>query len=321
MACSMPSHTFTGRLGVGGAVTGLAYSPDGTMVATDDIKGHLQLWSTATRARISSLTPDPGKKVGVLAFSPSGNLLASDEPDGVRVWRVTGHRLKSLGVIPVTAPAALAFNANDNLLAVGDDSGGIVLFDFTNGKMTAPFLAAPASAQEQIVEGLQFTPDGTRLVSAVGTGIARVWDVTVNQGTATLRLTATLPVDDRGEPHRDQPRRAADRAGERYKRNAQPSAVAPGDRNVRRHGALPAGQHRYPGVQPGWLPAGHRVLDGHRQAIGRGRQVADIRPDPFWPHRPGHGCRVQPGRKDAGHRGRRPFRSAVERPGEHGRRV
>ena len=138
------SQSFTGRLGVGGAVTGLAYSPDGTMVATDDIKGHLQLWSTATRARISSLTPDPGKKVGVLAFSPSGNLLASDEPDGVRVWRVTGHRLKSLGVIPVTAPAALAFNANDNLLAVGDDSGGIVLFDFTNGKMTAPFLAAPA---------------------------------------------------------------------------------------------------------------------------------------------------------------------------------
>ena len=193
------SQSFTGRLEAGGAVLGVAYSPDGTMVATGDLKGHLELWNAATRARIGSVTPETGKKVGVLAFSPSGKLLASDEPDGVRVWRVTGHQLQSLGVIPVTSPAALAFSKNGDLLAVGDDSGQIRLWDFPSGKMFGPFLAAPAaSAQEQIVEGLQFTPDGTRLVSAVSTGTAEVWDLAANQGSPTLRLTATLPVDDRG---------------------------------------------------------------------------------------------------------------------------
>jgi WD40 repeat protein len=193
------SQSFTGRLAVGGILAGVAYSPDGTMLATADLSGHLQLWNAATHARISSLTPDKGHKAGLLAFSPSGKLLISDEPDGVRFWSVSGHQLKSLGVASLKGPAAVAFNPAGTLLAVGTDFGQVILYDLATGKPAGPYLAESVkSTQQQIVEGLQFSADGTQLVSAVGTGTVRIWDVTANQLGATLRVATTLPVNDQG---------------------------------------------------------------------------------------------------------------------------
>ena len=79
---SLPADT-----GPGGGVDGVAFSPDGNLLATADADGTVGLWNTATGQAIASLPADSG--VGV-AFSPNGNLLASADADGtVQTWHMS----------------------------------------------------------------------------------------------------------------------------------------------------------------------------------------------------------------------------------------
>ena len=79
---SLPADT-----GPGGGVNGVAFSPDGNLLASADADGTVGLWNTATGQAIASLPADSG--VGV-AFSPNGNLLASADADGtVQTWHMS----------------------------------------------------------------------------------------------------------------------------------------------------------------------------------------------------------------------------------------
>ena len=196
------SQAFTGRLTLGAAVLGVAYSPNGAMLATGSLDGTLRLWDTATRQQITSLRPDHGAKIGVVAFSPSGKLFANDEPDGVRLWHVSGHRLTDPVLLPVSdGPSAIAFSPDGTMLAIGDNLGRVWLVSLTRGRRSAVVDAAPASQPttrqaatpglpQNTVEQVAFTPDGRTMITSTFGGVVRIWDV------ARAALTGTLPMTD-----------------------------------------------------------------------------------------------------------------------------
>lgn len=69
----------------GGAITGLAYHPAGTMLASASRDGTVRLWDTFTNAELADL-PHTDSVTG-LAFSPDGSRLASVTQGGsVHVW-------------------------------------------------------------------------------------------------------------------------------------------------------------------------------------------------------------------------------------------
>jgi WD40 repeat protein len=120
------------------AVTSLAFSPNGRLLASGSVDRTIALWKVKNGKRIRVLhghrkdeyARRANGHLGVLdlAFSPNGRLLASVGADNrILLWRVKGgKRLHAEdGQIFVNS---LAFSANGRLLASGGTDGTIVLW-------------------------------------------------------------------------------------------------------------------------------------------------------------------------------------------------
>ena len=76
-----------------GWVAALAFSPDGSLLATGSHDQTIKLWDSSTGWELTTLSGHTGNVYSV-AFSPDGTLLASGSLDGtVRLWDVA----KALG--------------------------------------------------------------------------------------------------------------------------------------------------------------------------------------------------------------------------------
>jgi WD40 repeat protein len=122
-----------------GGVPGLAFSPDGTTLATSDIRGTVRLWSLATGRQTGRTMSAGTGTFSSLAFSPDGGLLATADSDGsVRLWNaVTGQRISgsvSVGTAPVSS---VAFSPDGATLATGGASDIVRLWGMTTATQAA----------------------------------------------------------------------------------------------------------------------------------------------------------------------------------------
>ncbi len=167
-----------------GAVTALAFSPDGGLLASGGEDRRVILWNPATGREIGRLE---GHQAAVqsLAFSPDGRWLASGSGDHqVRLWNLRTRRFGRVLAAHNEPVTHLAFRSDGTMLASAGSS--VCLWDPRSGR-----LLHRLSSGEYEISALAFSPDGARLLVASAFGDMEIRGIVKVFDTATGALRET----------------------------------------------------------------------------------------------------------------------------------
>ncbi len=193
----------------GAAITAVAFSPDGTIVAAAGDDGEARLWNVATRTAIRGPLEHHDGPIFGLAFSPDGATVATVGRDNtLRLSRVsTGQpaRAPIVDPLPPSSDAWLlgvAFSPDGRMIATVGTDQAVRLWSAATGRAVGPLLTYATGFGSFAV---RFAPDGATLVSGGGDNVVRVW----NTASTGARAPAVTHVPRRPFASADPPVRAA----------------------------------------------------------------------------------------------------------------
>ena len=135
-------------------------------------KNSVLLFEVATGKPLRVMDGKAEWSLDSVVFSPDGKQLAACDGFTVKIWDAqTGQNLFTLN--GGGSVFSLAYSPDGKLLASGNSSGGVKLFDAATGK-----LMRYLEGHKEVVGDLAFSPDGTKLASGSWDNTAAVWDVT-----------------------------------------------------------------------------------------------------------------------------------------------
>lgn len=180
-------------------VTGLAFSPDGELLATGDERGVLRIWDWLRETEIlgenSQHSPSPGFPIRDIEWNKAGNQLATVSNNGLLVvwdWDDQNRRLElalSRQPDPNSAITSLSWSPDNQLIATGSDDEWIVVWR-VDSIVGAPGFAGGyrLDGQNSPVTSVHWSPTNNWLVSAGEDGKIIVWDALTGQRLAQVVL-------------------------------------------------------------------------------------------------------------------------------------
>jgi WD40 repeat protein len=167
-------------VGHGGWVTSLHFSADGRQLLSGDVDGLIKLWNLDTKEM--PVWPDAKPDlISATAFTPQNELIAIGRAhDGnLKLWDLSNGRiLADLGIAQTVSSAA--FSKDASLLAIAV-APAIKIYSVATGKQ----LSTPATNARDVYS-LEFSPDGTRLLSGNRQGNVIISEV--SSGRMEVRL-------------------------------------------------------------------------------------------------------------------------------------
>jgi predicted NACHT family NTPase len=159
----------------------IAYSPDGTRVATASQDKTAKVWDSSSGRLLLTLTGHT-ESVNDVAFSPDGKLIATSSHDRtVKIWDAqTGKESMTL-TGHTDGINRLMFSPDGKRLVTASRDKTAKVWDVRSGEELVTF-----SAHEAQVWEVAFSPDGTRVASSGQDGNVRVWDAGSGKELLTL---------------------------------------------------------------------------------------------------------------------------------------
>jgi WD40 repeat protein/tetratricopeptide (TPR) repeat protein len=171
VATRRPIHLLNGHSGY---CTSLAFSKDGTLLASGSRDGTAIIWSIETWKALQTLqNPDPGNRysqsgrgqVEDVAFSPDGKTLALASNGGtVQLWDVSTGKLLETLKGHSSGVAAVVFSPDGRTLASGGGDQTVRLWNVETRRELMQL--DPGSFRLGTVKSLDFSPDGKQLLAA-----------------------------------------------------------------------------------------------------------------------------------------------------------
>jgi WD40 repeat protein len=154
----------------GQAVRGIAYSPDGKLVATGSADKTLRLLDAATGQPANVKLPEAAEPVVAVAFHKDGKNLVVAQQKSVTVYDVASGK-QTANWTTAYEVRALGVGGDNKTVATAGLSDNVTLWDSTSGKETASLKGLG------LYYGVAVSPDGKLVASASRTGSVDVFEV------------------------------------------------------------------------------------------------------------------------------------------------
>ena len=187
--------TCESRLVHAGKVTAVAFSPDGTKLATASEDNSARLWDVATGQPLGP-PMEHDNEVKAVAFSPDGTKVVTASWDKTaRLWDAATGRPLGPPMRHEREVQSVVFSPDGTKVVTAAGGGGYTVTDNHNGERTivpsfgearlwdaatGQPLGAPMKHDNE-VNSVAFSPDGTKVVSASADKTARLWDAATGQ--------------------------------------------------------------------------------------------------------------------------------------------
>ena len=166
-----------------GEVTAIAYSPDGTRLATGSDDTTARIWDTATGKEVALLEGHE-QPVNSIAYSPDGTRLATGSWDATaRIWDTATWKEITVLDGHESGFNSVAFSPEGTRLATASFGTTARILDAVTGKELAVLNGHNGS-----ISSIAFSPDGTRLATGSIDSTARIWDAATGRETAILKV-------------------------------------------------------------------------------------------------------------------------------------
>jgi WD40 repeat protein len=142
-----------------GAVRGIAFSPDGKLVAASNGRGAVRAWEAKTGKVIATLK-EPGCPGETLAFSPDGKMVLTTGANAVCRWNLATEKADVTVFKTESDFFATAISPDQKTLATGGGDGAVLLWDIATGKQIATL-----TKHKYRVLAIAFSPDGNLVAS------------------------------------------------------------------------------------------------------------------------------------------------------------
>ncbi|MCI0536386.1 MAG: serine/threonine-protein kinase [Verrucomicrobiales bacterium] len=153
--------------------TFMALSADGRWAAAlSYAERGIRIWNLTTRKLAHTLA---GRRPYGYAFRRDGERFAANDLEALRVWEVESGRLvlEAKWPVPNSGQARLAWSPDGRVIATTLNQYQIGLFDAVTGEL----LTRLEDPDPQLIEWLEFNPNGSQLAVACSSHVVQLWDL------------------------------------------------------------------------------------------------------------------------------------------------